>query len=206
MKTLQDNSKVSVEGHVLIKDFDSGEILLDKYNAINFQNFALAVAKTMANQLADGKGYCISKLAFGYGGTTVDASGNITYNEPKVSGETSKGLYTASKDYSVTPAVDLQVAVNTFTVNDADNQPYSDLECKVMLDYNFPVDTGTVEQDQALVDNYGVTGISEEFVFDEIGLITDAGTYLTHLIFHPIQKSKNRKLEIIYTLRIRAGV
>jgi len=198
MKTLQDNSKVSVEGHVLIKDFDSGEILLDKYNAINFQNFALAVAKTMANQLADGKGYCISKLAFGYGGTTVDASGNITYNEPKVSGETNKGLYTASKDNSVTPAVDLQVAVNTFTVNDADNQPYSDLECKVMLDYNFPSDAATVD-DYADAD-------SEEFVFDEIGLITEAGTYLTHLIFHPIQKSKNRKLEIIYTLRIRAGV
>ena len=198
MKTLQDNSKVSVEGHVLIKDFDSGEILLDKYNAINFQNFALAVAKTMANQLADGKGYCISKLAFGYGGTTVDASGNITYNEPKVSGETSKGLYTASKDNSVSPAVDLQVAVTTFTVNDADNQPYSDLECKVVLDYNFPADAATV-------DDYDSTD-SAEFVFDEIGLITDAGTYLTHLIFHPIQKSKNRKLEIIYTLRIRAGV
>ena len=198
MKTLKDNSKVNVEGHVLIKDVDSGEILLDKYNAINFQNFALAVAKTMANQLADGKGYCISKLAFGYGGTTVDASGNITYNEPKVSGETSKGLYTASKDNSVSPAVDLQVAVTTFTVNDADNQPYSDLECKVVLDYNFPADAATV-------DDYDSTD-SAEFVFDEIGLITDAGTYLTHLIFHPIQKSKNRKLEIIYTLRIRAGV
>jgi hypothetical protein len=122
----------------------------------------------------------------------------ITVTVFKVSGETNKGLYTASKDNSVTPAVDLQVAVNTFTVNDADNQPYSDLECKVMLDYNFPSDAATV-------DDYTDTD-SEEFVFDEIGLITEAGTYLTHLIFHPIQKSKNRKLEIIYTLRIRAGV
>tara|TARA_B110000495_G_C22879908_1_gene513187 strand:+ start:98 stop:694 length:597 start_codon:yes stop_codon:yes gene_type:complete len=198
MKTLKENSSVNVEGHVLIKDFDSGEVLLDKYNAINFQNFALAVAKSIANQKSDGKGYFISKLAFGYGGTTIDASGNITYNEPKVSGETSKGLYTASKDNLVTPAVDLQVAVTTFTVNDADNQPYSDLECKVILDYDFPADAATV-------DNYN-TGADEEFVFDEIGLMTEAGTYLTHLIFHPIQKSKNRKLEILYTLRIRAGV
>jgi hypothetical protein len=29
---------------------------------------------------------------------------------------------------------------------------------------------------------------------------------LTHVIFHPIQKSANRSLEIIYTLRIQMGV
>ena len=36
MKTLNENSNVKVEGHVLITDVDSGEVLLDKYNAINF--------------------------------------------------------------------------------------------------------------------------------------------------------------------------
>jgi len=51
--------------------------------------------------------------------------------------------------------------------------------------------------------NYETAG---EFVFDEIALVTESGNFLTHLIFHPIQKSKNRKLEILYTLRIRAGV
>jgi hypothetical protein len=199
MKTLNENSNVKVEGHVLIKDFDSGEILLDKYNAINFQNFALAAANAMANY-TDGSGnqYFIDKLAFGYGGTTIDANGNITYNDPKVSGETTTGLYLASKDNSVSPAVDLRVAtVNSIT--DADNQPYSDLQCKVVLDYNFPTDALTTDN----ADNFDAAG---NFVFDEIGLMTNAGTYLTHLVFHPIQKSKNRKLEILYTLRIRAGV
>jgi hypothetical protein len=28
---------------------------------------------------------------------------------------------------------------------------------------------------------------------------------LTHVIFHPVQKSANRSLEIIYTLRIQMG-
>lgn len=54
MKTLNENSSVKVEGHVVIKDFDSGEVLLDKYNAINFQNFAMAVAKAMSNQAIAG--------------------------------------------------------------------------------------------------------------------------------------------------------
>ena len=198
MKTLNENSNVKVEGHVLIKDFDSGEILLDKYNAINFQNFALAAANAMANYTDSNGSYFIDKLAFGYGGTAIEANGNITYNDPKVSGETNKGLYLASQDNSVSPAVDLQVAtVNTVT--DADDQPYSDLECKVILGYDFPADAQTTDN----ADNFDTAG---NFVFDEIGLMTNAGTYLTHLVFHPIQKSKNRKLEILYTLRIRAGV
>ena len=39
-----EQTNISVDGHVLIKDMDTNEILLDKHNAINFQNFAFAVA------------------------------------------------------------------------------------------------------------------------------------------------------------------
>jgi hypothetical protein len=35
---------------------------------------------------------------------------------------------------------------------------------------------------------------------------TKSKLMLTHVIFHPIQKSANRSLEIIYTLRIQMGV
>ena len=200
MKTLNEKSTVKVEGHVVIKDVDTGEILLDKYNAINFQLFAYAVAKALADQTnSSSEGYNISKLAFGYGGTTIDVSGNVTYKDAKVDGTATTGLYNASQDNSVSPAVDLAVAVTEFTVNNATNQPYSDLECKTVLDYAFPADA-------LATDNAGSFDTAGNFVFDEIALITEAGTYLTHLIFHPIQKSKNRKLEILYTLRIRAGV
>jgi len=95
--------------------------------------------------------------------------------------------------------VDLLVAVSEFIVSNATNQPYSDLQCKTTLDYAFPTDALTT-------DNAGDFDTEGNFVFDEIALVTEAGTYLTHLIFHPIQKSKNRKLEILYTIRIRAGV
>ena len=48
-------------------------------------------------------------------------------------------------------------------------------------------------------------------MFDEIGLFTfptdgsdiDTSTMLTHVIFHPVQKSQNRIIEIVYTVRIQ---
>ena len=199
MNILNEKSTVNVEGHVIIRDSDSGEVLLDKYNAINFHNFAYAVAKAMANQTLGSDGYFIKKLALGYGGTTIDVNGNVTYKDAKVDGTTNTGLYSPSKDNSVTPPVDLLVAVSEFIVSNATNQPYSDLQCKTTLDYAFPTDALTT-------DNAGDFDTEGNFVFDEIALVTEAGTYLTHLIFHPIQKSKNRKLEILYTIRIRAGV
>jgi hypothetical protein len=49
----------------------------------------------------------------------------------------------------------------------------------------------------------------ENFVTQTPNFSTTAGTkskvMLTHVIFHPIQKSANRSLEIIYTLRIQMG-
>ena len=198
MKTLNEAS-VNVEGHVVIRDMDTNEQLLNKHNAINFQNFALAMANSLANKTdANGKSFIVSKLAFGYGGSTIDSSGNITYKEAKVQGG-SGALYNASLDNSVTPAVHLQVPVTEYSVNDAANEPYTDLACKVVLDYNYPADASTLDT----ATNYET---ASEFVFDEIALVAETGDFLTHLVFHPIQKSKNRKLEILYTLRIRAGV
>ena len=202
MKTLNDKSHLGVEGHVIIRDVDSQEVLLNKYNAINFENFAFAVANAMANKTTDdNKNHFITKLAFGYGGTTIDANGNVTYKDPKVSGSTG-GLYSPSPESigANTVTNPLRVTVTEFRVNNAQNQPYTDLECRVVLDYNQPDANGPA------LDNASNFDDADSFVFDEIALITDNDKFLTHLIFHPIQKSNNRKLEILYTLRIRAGV
>jgi hypothetical protein len=43
------------------------------------------------------------------------------------------------------------------------------------------------------------------YVFDELALYTANSTMLTHVIFHPVQKSANRKIQVIYTLRIRTS-
>jgi hypothetical protein len=48
----------------------------------------------------------------------------------------------------------------------------------------------------------------QEFTFDELGLKTWNGAVdnlrlITHVIFHPVQKSLNRQIQIDYTLRIQ---
>ena len=43
------------------------------------------------------------------------------------------------------------------------------------------------------------------YVFDELALYTGNNDLLTHVVFHPVQKSANRKIQVIYTLRIRSS-
>lgn len=198
MYNTNEQAKLSFEGHVLIKDVDTQEVLLDKFNAINFENMAIAIANLLANQTDDGDGYYIGKMAFGRGGTVIDANGNVSYRLPQVNG--SQGAL-----YEPLMGPNLEVFEKTqldgsmsFEIEEASGQPYRDLTTVVVLDYNDPADA--LDSDNSVdFDN------ASDYVFDEIALVGDNGNFLTHLIFHPIQKSLNRKLEIRYTLRIRAG-
>lgn len=70
-------SEISVNGHCVITD-DTGTVLLDKHNAIHPQNMARIFARALANE----QNSCINRIAFGNGGTTVDAALTITYRPP----------------------------------------------------------------------------------------------------------------------------
>jgi hypothetical protein len=192
-----EKSKLSVEGHVVIRDADTAEVLLDKYNAINFENFAFAVAHLLANKESDtGHGYFISTMAFGHGGTVVNPTGNITYKEPKVNGADG-GLYMPSP--GVVIDTNFEKEITEFRIDNTETQPYTDLICTVLLDYDDP----STAMGSDIAEDFETP---ENYVFDELALVTENGDFLTHLIFHPIQKSRNRKLEIIYSIRIRAGI
>ena len=52
------------------------------------------------------------------------------------------------------------------------------------------------------------TNPDDAFVFDELGLKSysadGSGRLITHVIFHPVQKSLNRLIQIDYTVRVQS--
>lgn len=66
-----------VKGHVKIVD-DLGNVLLDKDNAVHPQNMARAIARAFSNEW----NFNVWRMAFGNGGTTVDAAYTVTYRPP----------------------------------------------------------------------------------------------------------------------------
>ena len=98
------------------------------------------------------------------------------------------------------------------TVEHVNGVNYTDLVVNCVLDYTEPSATDTVFNlagvAQADVDN--AADFTGSFVFDEIGLKSkgpglNEGLLLTHVAFHPVQKSANRLLQIRYTIRVRVG-
>jgi hypothetical protein len=88
---------------------------------------------------------------------------------------------------------------NKMTVLHTAGQVYTDILVTCLLDYGEP-------PGQQAFDNS--TNFNGEFVFDELGLKTWNGSatdlrLITHVIFHPVQKSLNRQIQIDYTLRIQ---
>jgi len=71
------NIPLQVKGHLKIVD-DLGNVLVDQDNAIHPANMARVFARALANE----NNYFINRIAFGNGGTTVDAAFNITYKTP----------------------------------------------------------------------------------------------------------------------------
>jgi hypothetical protein len=197
-KKTNEFGNISVRGHLKIFDPETKEVFLNKSNAIHYENFSQALAQSISNQ-----GYgMISDMAFGNGGTRVDQTGIITYLTPNVIG-TNAGLYnqTYYKTVDAQQTYDLDPARNFMEVRHVTGTAYSDILVSCLLDFGEP-------SGQTAFDNS--TDANGNFVFDEIGLLSyspngpGAGSLLTHVIFHPVQKSLNRMIQIDYTVRIQS--
>lgn len=190
-----DHINLKIEGHVLIKDVDSGDIIINRRNAIHRENMSFALASAFVNSV-DTQGFegFIHSLHFGNGGVVVDGVGDVVYKEKRISTITDT-LYnkTFSKVVDANPDIDSD---NNTTVVHERGTTYSDVVVTCTLDYGEPA-----EQDP--LDN--TSNQEDMFVFDEIGLVSQQGRLLTHLIFHPVQKAANRKFQIVYTVRISTG-
>ena len=186
----------SIQGFLKIFDPASGEVFVDKKNAIHYENISIC----MANTLADKNTGFIYKMAFGNGGSAVDPTGVITYLPPNTTGQNAS-LYneTYSKVVDNNSAANLDPANNYLTVLHTSGNVYTDIVTTCLLDYGEP-------SGQQAFDNS--TNFNGEYVFDELGLQCWNGSatdllLITHVIFHPVQKSLNRQIQIDYTLRIQ---
>jgi hypothetical protein len=185
------------EGHIKIHDPETKEVFVDKRNAIHYENMSVAMVNSLSNQ-----GYgTVYQMIFGTGGTTVDPTGLITYLTPNTVGVNSS-LYNQTYQKVVDQnAIENQDPIrNKMEIRHISGATYSDILISCLLDYGEPLD-------QEAFDNS--VDMNGEFVFDELGLKglgpnTSDGKLLTHVIFHPVQKSLNRLLQIDYTIRVQS--
>lgn len=184
------------EGHIKIFDPITSEVFVDKRNAIHYENMSVAMVQSLSNQ---GKG-TIYQMAFGNGGTIVDPTGLISYLTPNTVGVNSS-LYsqTYQKIVDQNAAENPDPVRNKMEIRHISGATYSDIVVSCLLDYGEP------DGQQAFDNSQDMSG---DFVFDELGLKAydpaGEGKLLTHVIFHPVQKSLNRLLQIDYTVRVQS--
>ena len=193
---MQDTNGVLVQGHIKIFDPESQQVYIDKRNAIHYENMSIALADSVGNR---GNGW-IYEMSFGNGGTSVDPTGIITYLTPNSTG-TNASLY----NQTYTKIVDDNSVNNTDPVRNkietrhVSGTNYTDVLITCLLDYGEP--SGQDAFDTA-------TDQNSLYVFDELGLkgysASGTGNLLTHVVFHPVQKSLNRLIQIDYTVRIQS--
>lgn len=207
--------KTHVEGHVVVADRATGQVLLDKKNAIHPGNMAIAIARGLANSA----NHQIFKLKLGNQGTYIDSSQQIVFRPPNTVGQNAD-LYQAtyyevvdesavgagsgnSVAFTSVPATTSMRVIITCVVsaNEAVNRATDDASSATPTP-----DPGT----DAELDPDG------QFFFDELGLFTQgSGVYsgpynadeadelmLSHLIFSPIEHTGSRELTITYSLVI----
>jgi len=193
-----EHGNLHIQGHIKIFDPLTDEIFINKKNAIHFENFSIGLAQAMSNQ---SQGF-ITEMCFGNGGSRIDPTGIITYLTPNSVG-LNANLYnqTYTKSIDSNQLINLDPSRNFMEVRHITGTAYSDILVSCLLDFGEP--SGQQAFDHS-------TDASGTYVFDEIGLRgysslgEGMGLLLTHVIFHPIQKSLNRLIQIDYTVRIQS--
>lgn len=192
----KEQNGVHIEGHIKIFNPESGFVFVDKRNAIHYENMSISLAESLGNI---GQGF-ISEMSFGNGGTIVDPTGIITYLTPNSTG-TNASLY----NQTYTKVVDNNNVNNTdptrnkIETRHVSGTNYTDIVISCLLDYGEP-------DGQDAFDTAADT--EQQYVFDELGLRayspSGTGRLITHVIFHPVQKSLNRLIQIDYTVRVQS--
>ena len=214
------NDKIDsqVIGTLKIYDKDSGEILVQKKNAIHPGNMAYVLASALANKPtsvnASGSAPSINWMAFGNGGSVSTTT--LSYRSPRVSSTYDQLPITSSGSSLYVPKYE-QETVNTvyYPGQDMSGKTVPNNTAKVNFSVNlthaaYATAVGeTIPASDSSSDNVAVAA----FTIDEIGLlsgVTNSGVLdktktlmLTHVTFHPVLLAANRTIVIDYTVTIQ---
>ena len=196
---VDEGAKVNMQGHLLIRDAETGEELVNKRNAIHFGNMAFVIANALSYWQTENNG--IYHMAFGNGGSDVLNTGAINYKTTNTGTirDDSAGLYNKTYEKLIGQSATTDSKNNVSIVTSSSS--YTDLQITCTLDFGEPSTQTT--SDTATSDS------STDFIFDELGIYAynssgiNSEYLLTHVIFHPVQKSQNRVIEVIYTIRVQ---
>lgn len=206
---------IKVLGHLKLEGKQTGEVIVDKFNAIHPQNLARIFARALANE----NYHHVVNIALGNGGSFIDSAGNIIFNAPNTVGIHSKlynETYSETVDGSVSngntvisaaSAVDITSLV-TITATIAADEPSDQNISDTQSD-------GQLANPPNTADYTPTTDFGYSYNFDEMGIRTKNPLYtgdssstepefllLTHIVFSPIEKTANRELILTYTLQI----
>ena len=208
-----------VIGTLKIYDKDSGDILVQKKNAIHPGNMAYVLASALAGKptSVNGTGDAphINWMQFGNGGSVSTTT--LSYKSPRVNSTYDELAITASKSSLYVPQYE-QLTTNTVYFPGEDmgaGELVPNNTAKVNFSVNLTHADYATAVSETIPANDASTDASavEAFTFDEIGLmagVTDSGALdktktlmLTHVTFHPVLLTANRTIVIDYTVTIQ---
>ena len=212
-----DKIQSQVVGTLKIYDKESGDILLQKKNAIHPGNMAYVLASLLAGTATTVGSTTpnINWMQFGSGGSTSTTT--LSYRSPRVYPTYDQLAVTASNSSLYVPKYE-QLTTNTVYY------PGEDMGAGVIVPNNtskvkFSVNLTHADYATAVGESIPSSDSSassaqvEAFTFDEIGLmagVTDSGALdktktlmLTHVTFHPVLLAANRTIVIDYTVTIQ---
>jgi hypothetical protein len=203
-----------VIGTLKIYDKDSGEVLVQKKNAIHPGNMAYVLASAMAGKPtsvnSSGDAPHINWMQFGKGGSVSTTT--LSYKSPRVNSTYDELAVTASNSSLYTPTYE-QETVNTvyFPGINPGGVEVPNNTAKVNFSVNISHSAYATAVGGSIPANDSV--VAPDYTFDEIGLlagVTNSGALaktktlmLTHVTFHPVLLSANRTIVIDYTVTIQ---
>ena len=214
-----DTIQSQVVGTLKIYDKESGDVLVQKKNAIHPGNMAYVMASAMAGKPtsvnSSGSAPHINWMQFGSGGSTSTTT--LSYRSPRVY-PTYDQLAIMASNSSLYEQKYEQETTNTVYYPGEDMGageivPNNTSKVKFSVDLTHADYATAVGESIPPSDSTASTEQVEAFTFDEIGLmagVTDSGALdktktlmLTHVTFHPVLLAANRTIVIDYTVTIQ---